>query len=296
MTSGWGFGEWGFSPWGGASPTSFACVPAGPQITTLVRSPGPGEENVVPDRIVKIAFYDTTLQLDINTVYVTINGVAALSGNNFLNGFNGSAVLFNDILTVQILNPTGWNYDSTFVTFAKIKNLAGESFESTWNWYTVTDPVCYTGLFPVPIEIALQQPLQRLLPAEFLRALLFSTVLKVSNTAIKNAPMKAARVIYQTACSTELSTLLNQYLDRNPPALNTIVCERTQIIAIDRVLMQYTDIIKQTIDALEHKGFITHEYMNTLHDYLNSANYNLRVSLVCNLVIISKLFEMNNLA
>ncbi len=296
MTSGWGFGEWGFSPWGGAAPTSFMCTPAGPQMQIVVRSPGPAEEDVAPNRIVKIAFYDSTFNLDTSTVYVAFNGVAALSGTNFLNGFNGSYVLFNGIFTVQIINPIGWDYEKEYSTFAKIKNLAGECLEGTWLWYTESNPLCYTGLTPVPVELVLQQPLQHLLEAEFLRNILLDSVLRNKGKSIPNAAAKAARVIYQTACSTELSTVMNAYVPRESPALSTLVCEREKTIIVDGVLSKYTDIIKQAIEALNTKGFITREYINTLHDYLDSANYNLRVSLVCNLVILSKIFELKSLA
>lgn len=293
MASGWGFGEWGLTPWGGGTPISFDCVPAGPQMSMLIRSPGPSEVNVAPDRIVKIAFYDTTFNLDPSTVYVTFNQVAALSGTNFLNGFNGTFGTFNNIFTVQILNPAGWNFDSSYVTFAKIKNLSGECLESQWTWFTQADPVCYTGLTPVPIEVSLQQPLQTFLAAEFLRNLLLKTVIKLRGIPIKQAEPKAARVIYQTACGSELSALLNQYVEREPSILQTVVCERENTVVVDRTLLQHKAIIIQAITALQNKGFITREYVNTFHDYLDSTNYNLRVSLVCNLVILSKIFEVN---
>lgn len=295
MAFGWGFGEWGLSPWGGGTPVSFDCVPAGPQVKILHRSPGPSEANVEPNKIVKIAFYDSTFNLDPSTVYVTFNEVAALSGSTFLNGFNGTFGTFNNIFTVQILNPAGWNYDSSYLTLAKIKNLSGECLEANWTWFTQADPVCYTGLTPVPIEVAIQQPLQTFLAAEFLRNLLLKTVIRLRGVSIKQAEAKAARVIYQTACNSELSSLLNQYVEREPSILQTIVCERENTLMVDQALLKYKDIIIQAINALQNKGFITREYVNTFHDYLDSTNYNLRVSLVCNLVILSKIFEVNKI-
>ena len=296
MATGWGFGEWGFSPWGGASPINLACVPAGPQMQITIHSPGPAEQNVLPDRIVKIAFYDSTFNLDITTAYITFNGVAAYNGTNFLNGFYGTTNYFNGLFTIQILSPYGWDYDSAYSTFAKIKNTSGECLEDTWIWYTASDPACYSGLTPVPVESLIQQPLDRLLAAEQLRTLLFVNVLRTTNKAVNNGPNKAARVIYQTACATELSALLNQYVARDAPALKTNVCERENSVIVDNKIMPYKDIIIQAIDALQLKAFITREYVNTLHDYLNSTNYNLRVSLMCNLVILSKLLEYKKLA
>jgi len=293
--AGWGFGEWGFSPWSGSPSVGTLCAPVGPQLNLLIRSPGPGERDVAPDRIVKLAFYDSTLNIDPSTLYVTINGQAAVSGTLFLNGFSGSVAIVSDVLTVQILNPVGWAYDSTFETFAHLKNFAGECFEDTWRWHTGTDTVCYTGLSPLEIEQALIQPLNFFLEAEFLRSFLLQHILRIRNTPILNSESKAARAIYQTAFSTELSTIQNLYVPRNEKALATIVCERERLIIVDAALANYHDLIKKMITSLTNKGVVTREHTAAFFDYLDSTNYNFRVSLVCNLVILAKALELRNL-
>jgi hypothetical protein len=295
-TTGWGFGGWGVSPWGGAVPTPSTPILAGTDLQIILKSPGAGEQNVLPSRVITVAFYSTVSSINVATTVIKVNGVTALSGVTFLNGFNGHTKLFNGVFTVQIMTPVGWDYDSTYRVYAYVENLINEYVDAEWAWSTIANPICYPGLTPIPLEVVLQEPLQRLLPAEYLRSILLSSVLRLRGKAIKNAEAKAARVVYQTACASELSTLLNQYVERDTVALGSVVCEQDNTLAVDRALAPYTDIIKQAILALENKGFITREYINTFHDYLNSANYNLRVSLVCNLVIISKLFELKSLA
>lgn len=293
--AGWGFGEWGFTPWGGASPISTLCVPAGAQLQIVLRSPGPGEQNVPADKIVKIAFYDSTFSIDTSTIYVTLNGQAAVSGPNFLNGYNGMTAMNLGVFTVQILNPLGWEYESNYETFVHLKNTSGECLEDKWTWYTGLNPLCYTGLTPLDIEVGLQTPFNSLLEAEFFRGLLFNSLLKSTNKTITNYNLKAARALYQTAFSTELSTVQNLYVPRDEKALATTVCEREKLLVVDSRINEYRDFAKKLINSLENVQIFSKEYIATFHDYLNSTNYNFRVSLICNLVMVSKALEVRGL-
>ena len=64
-----------------------------------------------------------------------------------------------------------------------------------------------------------------------------------------------------------------------------------KVLVVDDKLLVYRSRIEAGIQSLINKGIITREYVATFNDYLDSTNYNYRVSLVCNLVLLAKAIE-----
>lgn len=288
----WGLGEWGIAPWGGGPPAPFDCVAADPPLQIVVRFPAPNETDVSISELVKVAFFDIASDLNLATAYVEIDGKAAYGGGQFLNGFVGQSSFVAGVFALQFVNPLGWPYNTSIPVRAYIENSLGECVDETWSWTTQVDPICYSGLTPNQTELDIQQPLQTFIELEFIRQLLLKSVLKVGRLPITNANNKAARVIYQIAYSTELSTLLNTYATRLDEDLQTTVCEREKAIVTDTSLFKFESRIRASIKTLTNRGLVTREYVNTFNDYLDSTNYNFRVSLVANLIITAKAIEL----
>jgi len=288
--SGWGLGEWGITPWGGGLLEE--CAVADPPLQIVIRYPAPNAEDVPPNEIVKVGFFDFNDDLDLSTAYIVINGIAAYGGNQFLNGYVGQTTTLPGFFSVELFNPLGYPFDSQISVRAHIANSNDECVDETWWWRTAGDPVCYTGVTPNKIELALQTPFTSFLDLEFIRRLMFKLVLRTRQVPIKNYDNKAARVIYQLGYSTELSTVLNTYVEKRKVDLETIVCEREKAIVIDKGVFKYEDRLLKSINALANRGIFTREYISAFHDYKDSVNYNFRVSLVANLLMSAKAIEL----
>jgi hypothetical protein len=134
-----------------------------------------------------------------------------------------------------------------------------------------------------------------MLDLEFLRQLMLRSVLRIDGQKpINNYDNKAARVIYQLGYSTEFSTLLNTYVTRREEDLATTICEREKAIIIDKSLFKYEPRIRGAVKALANRGIITREYIATINDYLDSVNFNFRVSTVANLIMAGKAIELQD--
>ena len=63
-------------------------------------------------------------------------------------------------------------------------------------------------------------------------------------------------------------------------------------IVIDSKVLKFEDRVRQGIKSLINRGIITEQYITAFNDYLDSTNYNFRVSLVANLIILAKAIEL----
>jgi len=291
--AGWGLGKWGLSPWGIGQQVVFDCPPADPPLQIIVREPIPNSSSVTPQDIVKIAFFDADSDLDPSTMYITVNGQTAYGGGSFLNQFAGTVTPGASITSIQFVNPLGWDYSTRYIIRAYIANSIGECVDEQWHWSTVADPVCYSGLTPLPIELAIQLQLDTFLDVEFLRKLLLDVALRTGGRSINERDNKAARVIYQLAFSTELSTIQNLYVAKDADALKTIVCEREKAQVIDQEMFKYEARIRAAVLSFINRGIVTEQYAATFNDYLDSTNYNFRASTIANLVLLAKAIELN---
>jgi hypothetical protein len=163
--------------------------------------------------------------------------------------------------------------------------------QDTWDWTTRENPVCYTGLTPLPIELKIQQPMQQFLDLEPLRATFMDVALKTQPASTRQRNNKAARVIYQYGFSTELHTLLNPYRLRDKDALNSTVCERENVVKIDAALNKFKDRTQAGIQSLLTLGALPREYISGLVDYQDSTLPSYRVSLAANLLMFARSIE-----
>lgn len=286
---GWGLSEWGLSPWGGGLPAAAAGTNL-PQI--VLRSPAPNTIENSENAVVSVGFFDHDLDLDTASTLLIINGVTVYQGGvGFTSGYVGRVYFSAGVYIVQVSKVGGWGFDTQVTVRAYIEDLAAHVVDDTWHWNTRVNPTCYTGLNPLPVEILVQSPMSTFVELEPARKLFLDNCLKVQSKTTPNKGNKAARVLYQHAFSTELSTVQNPYNIRNKAALKTIVCERERAVLLDHKLMAHADRIRNGIQSLYSLGALPREYINSFQDYLDSTMYNYRVSLIANVIILARLTE-----
>lgn len=284
MSSNWGFSEWGKSPWGLAQLGG-----SSPQI--INRFPLPKAIDVVENTPIAVWFYDAEFNLDSTTASITVNGVVAYSGvSGFSPEYTGTVTVTGGSLVIQLFKLGGFSYDETVTVTAYIADTSALNVTDTWSWKVRANPLCYPGTAPLPIELLIQQPISMFIGLEAARQALFDSVLKTT-TAVRQPGNKAARVIYQLAFSTELSTVLNPYNLKNKDALKTTVCERENILKTDQRLATVSAPIKLGIQELYNKRALPQEYVTGFMDYLDSALPSYRVSLVANMVLLARAYE-----
>jgi len=284
----WGIGEWGISPWGGALPT-----PAGdnPPIIVL-RSPAANAVDVLENATISISFADFDLDLDIGTTLIEIDGVPVFTGlGGFAAGYVGSTSFSGGRFTVQFMKLGGWGFDTLVTVRAFIEDLTGKCADDTWNWRTRINPVCYSGLNPLAVELLVQSPMTTFLDLEPARQVFLDNALQIQTQAIANAGNKAARVLYQEAFNTEINTVLNPFDVRDEAALRSIVCERQRVTVIDAQLLRVLPRIREGMRSLFSLNALPREYLGEFNDYLDSTMYSYRVSLVANMIILARLVE-----
>jgi len=123
------------------------------------------------------------------------------------------------------------------------------------------------------------------------RQVLLQSALQPQTRAIAQRGNKAARVVYQEAFATEISTVLNVFEVRNEAALRTVVCERQRVTAIDAQLQEIQLRIRDGLRSLFSLQALPNYYKGDFNDYLDSTAYRYRVSLVANLVLLARLTE-----
>lgn len=290
MTS-WGLGPWGFTEWGGASPP----VPGNNPPIIVSRNPLPNAVDVLENAVVSVAFFDIDLDLDTATTLIEIDGATAYSGaGGFTAGYAGRVYYSAGTYTVQIVKLEGWGFDTEVTVRGRIEDSMSNFVDDTWRWRTRENPICYTGLNPLPIEIAIQSPMTRFLELESPRRIFLANALQTQEKAIHNRDNKAARVLYQQGFATEISVLQNPAAIRNEAALQTVVCERNRVTALDEALRKVEDRTRNGIQSLFNLGALPKEYIPQFNDYLDSTLYNYRVSLIANLILLARSIETAN--
>ena len=288
MTTGWGTGSWGFTAWGGTLPRAVLGTHA-PQI--IERFPAPGAVDIREDSPVAVWFFDIDYNLDLTSAQISVDGALAYSGSSgFQTGFTGSVSYSAGSLIIHVIRLDGWTYGSTVTVTANISDATSLSVSDTWSWTVRQNPICYVGVTPLDIEKLVQQPMDKFIELEPTRQVLLDTVLKL-NKPVSQQGNKAARVVYQLAYETELSTILNPYLNKNLPALETVVCERQNILIIDARLEAIRTRTKAGIDSLYNLRALPKEYVTGFMDYLDSTLPSYRVSLAANLVMLARAYE-----
>lgn len=286
MTS-WGLGAWGTGPWGGGPPPAGGTPPL-----IIFRAPAPNAVEVTEDTVVSVTFFDLDLDLDTATVVVYANGVSVFTGGGgFASGYAGRTSYSAGRYTVQFVNLAGWGYDATVIVRATARDAGSRVVDDTWQWTTRLNPVCYAGLNPLAIELAIQSPMTTFLELESVRQTFLTYALQEQSTRVAQRENKAARVLYQQAFSTELSSLQNVANIRNKLALKTVVCERSRMAALDTKLLTHRVQLQQGIQTLFSQGALPREYISGFQDYLDSTIYTYRVSLVANLIILARNVE-----
>ena len=284
----WGIGEWGISPWGGALPTAAGDNPP----IIVLRSPAANAVDVLENATISISFADFDLDLDIGTTLIEIDGVPVFTGlGGFAAGYVGSTSFSVGRFTVQFMKLGGWGFDTLVTVRAFIEDLTGKCADDTWSWRTRINPICYSGLNPLAVELFVQSPMTRFLDLEPVRQVFLNNALQAQTQAIANSENKAARVLYQEAFATEIHTITNSFGIRNEPALRSVVCERQRVAEIDVQLQRHIKRIKAGVESLFLLGALPKEYKAEFSDYLDSTTYNYRVSLVANVLILARLTE-----
>jgi hypothetical protein len=288
---GWGIGAWGTSPWGGDLPEGLGVGAGSPPIIVL-RDPVSGAADVPENATVSVGFFDADYDLDPGTIAISADGNTVYTGaGGFTAGFVGTTSYSAGRFVVQFLKIGGWGYDTEVTIRGVAEDLASNTTDDTWRWRTRVDPVCYTGLNPLPVETLIQSPMTQFLNLELARQTFLNNALQVQERAISNAGNKAARVMYQTAFSTEISVVQNASRIKNAAALATVVCEKQRLLVLDSQLQKFDKITRTGIAALFSQGALPSEYISAFNDYLDSTLYSYRVSLIANVVILARLAE-----
>lgn len=288
MSASWGTGAWGSTPWGGGVVTPGVNPP---QI--IAKTPIPGAIDVLESAVVSVSFFDADYDLNTSTAEIKLNGNTAYSGvTGFSPGYAGIVTTIGGVHTVQVFAIAGWPYEAVITAYAYIEDLGGRSTAATWSWTIRANPICYTGTAPLPIELAIQQPLTLVLDLEPARQQLLNSVVK-TNTLVKQQGNKAARVIYQYGFSTEINTVLNTYRLRDEDAIRSTVCERENVIITDRALTDIKDRIQAGIEALYTLKVIPQPYITNFMNYMDSTLPSYRVAVVATVVLLARAYETN---
>jgi len=288
----WGILPWGGAVWGGAPPPVPGINP--PFIIERVPAPNTTENN--EETPIFVRFYDVDLNLDVSTVTLTINGVLAFSGGVFSPGFVGLTNISGGSYLVRIFKLGGWGYDATVTVSAYAADTTALFVTDAWSWTTRGNPICYSGLTPLPVEVAIQQPLERFLDIEPARRVFLDNALindPLGLRAIPNRGNKAARVLYQIAFETEVSSVLRPFNIRNAAALAVVVCERQNILVIDTALQKISGQLQSGIQSLFTQGALPQTYVSTFLEYLDSTIPTYRVGIVANMILLAKSNELN---
>lgn len=278
----WGKSGWGSGIWGGGTVTPASILGNNAPII-LERFPVPNDTDVPEGSAVRIVLFDSDGDIDSSSIVVTANGDTVYSAGSYNAGYTGTVTTLAGRVVLLFVRDIGWGYRSTVQISISLVDVAGNSLADTWDWQTREKPVCYTGLTPLPIETQLLQPLTRFLNLDVVRKTLLDNAITVRNAP--NADQRAARVVYQLAFGTEISTILNQTFVRDSGALATRVCERNTAIAIDKALAPQIKRLEAGIEALRTAGIASPEYTDAFKSYKDSQQYNYRVSLAANLVL-----------
>jgi hypothetical protein len=280
----WGTGSWGVGAWGGIE-DGFGAHPT----LIVTRLPAPGSRDNPENSVITVGFFDADYAINTADIDIYVNGTLAYTASAFEPGFVGRAGYNAGRFLVQIAAVTGYTFGSTVTVHATIP---GEVTD-TWSWEVRSNGICYSGLTPLPIELAIQQPMTTFLEVEPIRlALMNAAIQSTSTTAAQQTANKQARVVYQWAFETELSTVLNPYALKNANALRSIVCERQNAAIVDRDLLALKDRAQAAINSLYTLRALPKEYTTGFLDYLDSTVYSYRVSLAANMVLLARAVEL----
>lgn len=286
---GWGNTQWGFAKIGFA--TFNVPETGGPVI--VYRYPENGQLEVAEDPFITVQFFDPTYNLNTATVGITIDGVLAYVGaTGFSAGYLGKVSYAGGVLTVNIRYVAGFAFEKTVTMSAYVQDFTDLSVTSDCTFKIRANPICYTGLKPLPVETALQTPFTRFISLEPYRTLFLDNALRSQPVSVASSATKAARALYQAAFSTELCTLQNPYDLRNKDALESVVCEKQNTRSIDQALTASSKNLKADIQAFHKLSGLDAAYLTAFNDYLDSTLYLYRVSLVANVLLFAKAYEL----
>jgi len=282
---GWGTAQWGSARFGLLETTG------GPLV--IYTYPENGQLDVAEDTFITVQFFDPTYNLNTATVAITIDGILAYVGaTGFSAGYLGKVSYAGGILTVRIRYIAGFAFEKTVNMTAYVQDLTDLSVTANWTFKVRANPICYAGLNPLPVEIALQTPFTRFISLEPYRTLFMDSALRSQPASVASAATKAARALYQAAFSTELCTLQNVYDLRNKAALESVVCEKQNTRYIDQALTANSKNLKADIRAFHELSGLDPAYLTAFNDYLDSALYIYRVSLLANVLLYAKANEL----
>ena len=282
--------SWGTAPWG---ISNFGLLPklGGPLV--IYNYPAQNQLDVSESTAISVQFFDPTYNLNTTTATITVDGVQVYQGNTGFNaGYVGKVSYAAGILTVQLRPATGFDFDKSVAVSAYIQDLTDLYTTDNWTFKIRANPICYAGLKPLPVEVALQSPFNTFISLEFYRTLFLDNTLRTQSQSISNRGNKAARALYHAAFSTELSTLQNAYGLRDKEALTTVVCEKQNTRGIDQALTSNSKTLKADLLAFQKLSGLDKAYSAAFNDYLDSTLYVYRVSLVANALLYAAAYEL----
>jgi hypothetical protein len=294
---GWGLVPWGFREFG-FGPVKVIADPTLPppvyyEPVIIYKSPAPNQTNVAEDAIVHIQFSHAEHILDIRTPRIYLNDVLVYSGaTGFQANVVGTAKSVAGVRILQIHYLPGFSYNERVSVRAYATDFRGVSVDSTWYFQVREDPRYYGGLSALPVELRLQKPYQYFLGLEPVRQRMLSLALAPQPAYIAEAGNKAARVLYQLAYATELSSLLNRYDLQDPSALVTLVREKENRVVLDAAMMSYRDQIERGLEDFIKLKLFDSAYMTSFAEYLNSSSYLYRMSLLANMLFFAAAYEL----
>jgi hypothetical protein len=282
---GWGIAPWGLAKFGLLSRTG------GPLV--IYHYPAQNQLDVLEGTAIAVQFFDPTYNLNTATATITVNGVQVYQGGTgFSGGYVGKVSYAAGILSVQLRPATGFDFDKSVAVSAYVQDLTDLYTTDNWSFKIRANPICYAGLKPLPVEVALQAPFNTFISLEFYRKLFLDNTLRTQTQSINNRGNKSARALYHAAFSTELSTLQNAYALRDKEALATVVCEKQNTQGIDQALKANSKTLKADLLAFQELSGLDKSYLKSFYDYLDSTLYVYRVSLMANVLLYAAAYEL----
>lgn len=293
--TGWGQSFWGTGVWGGDGVlgTTDPPFPPGDTPILVVRYPYARQVDVAEDTQFAIGIFDANYNLDTAFTTIYVDGLVVYQGSvGFDATYTGRTTYVAGTSRIVFTRRTGFRYGQRVKIRVLTRDTNLNYLDDTWEFTVRVDPTCYTGLTPLSIELSLRDPYTLFLALEPLRELMFNNVLRIQSTSTDQTVNKAARAIYQLAYATELSTLQNPYGTLDSAALTTKVCEKQTVISVDLALSKQRIDIVNAIGSFKTLGVLDEAYSKIFHDYLDSSLYLYRVSLVANMLLFAKSYEL----
>lgn len=175
---------------------------------------------------------------------------------------------------------------------AEITDTLARTASAAWSYTLLPEAGVYAGNDILPAEALLLTPMQIYLELEPVRQALLANAVRDTAGTLSNRNALAARVLYQTAFSSDISSTLNPFIRPNAQALASGIPTRRPLLELADVVDSYKKRIDAGLAQIFESGAYPKEFRNNFADYLGSLLYTQRVAAAAALVLLGRALEV----